>query len=296
MEKLTIKFPYVQEFLPTKRHKKPRRKELFDNINISIKEISKDNFPIAFIVHDSVSLYDGAKDYGDFSDDKYVGYKVCPREIRTFNGKLYQAVVIVHGAAISTLYEEPTSYITRCLEGFTRTLTPIYSFSEEITEKSVLLSNDKDERKKKIKKYSKEFIVCDGKVYCERSEPMYLIQTFGLGHNHGGTGFFIEGYYNSNIPARNYFNALQYKEAVEYGKKVATRRGDTESVERIGKFGNEDIYIEVLMPEMVKRNPNKEHGKGDAFSNDLEKIIEGTNSSFEAGLLCIMKTAQAMSN
>ena len=90
---------------------------------------------------------------------------------------------------------------------------------------------------------------------------MYVVNTFGLGHNHGGTGFFIEYHYNPNIPNINYFNALQRKEAIEYGKKVAAGRGDTDSIPGLG----DHEIIEVLMPEMVKRNPQKDHGGGNPF-------------------------------
>ena len=41
------------------------------------------------------------------------------------------------------------------------------------------------------------------------------------------------------------------------------------------------------MPEMVKRNPQKEHGDGDTFINSLENMINNTSSSMEAGLLAI---------
>ena len=46
-------------------------------------------------------------------------------------------------------------------------------------------------------------------------------------------------------------------------------------------MGEYDI-IEVLMPEMVKRNPEREHGDGDPFINSLESMIEKTESSAEA--------------
>lgn len=115
---------------------------------------------------------------------------------------------------------------------------------------------------------------------------MYVINTFGLGHNHGGTGFFIEYFYNDNIPAQNYFNALQREEAITYGKKVALGRGDDKSVDGMG---DHDI-IEVKMPEMVKRCPQKDHGDGDPFLNELEGIISHSDSIGEAGLLTVLTT------
>lgn len=46
--------------------------------------------------------------------------------------------------------------------------------------------------------------------------------------------------------------------------------------------------IEVLMPEMVKRNPIKDHGNGDEFTNSIEEMIERTDNVMEAGLLAMM--------
>ena len=51
-------------------------------------------------------------------------------------------------------------------------------------------------------------------------------------------------------------------------------------------MGDHDI-IEVLIPEMVHRNPQKDHGEGNSFLNSLENMISGTDSSTEAGLLAI---------
>lgn len=41
------------------------------------------------------------------------------------------------------------------------------------------------------------------------------------------------------------------------------------------------------MPEVVKVKPKKQHGNGDKFINDLEKVISKSDSAVEAGLLCI---------
>lgn len=76
---------------------------------------------------------------------------------------------------------------------------------------------------------------------------------------------------------------LLQDEAIAYGKSVALGRGDTESVDRLGKYGN----IEVVMPEMIKVNPNKQHDKGCEFMNMMESVISNSSSKNEAGILCI---------
>lgn len=251
--KINIKFPYVQEFLPSKRHKKVRKKEVFATTTIDIEEVASSDFPVAFVVHSPASVYENATKLSDFEDDKkWKGYIIYPREIRVYNETLYTGIHISSGAAISTAYENK-EYIEKAITSFSRFFTPIYNSSnEEIRKESILIKDDKEERISKIKKIAKDYIVCDNIVYKKTGEPRYVICTFGLGNNHGGTGFFIETSYNPNLPKKNYFNALQYNDAVEYGQKVAYERGDTDSISIIGKMGEEKIIIDVKLPEMVK--------------------------------------------
>lgn len=128
-------------------------------------------------------------------------------------------------------------------------------------------------------------ILVDGELYEQTAEPRYCINTFGLGHNHGGTGMFVEYHYNSNIRKDNYFSALDGDAAVEYANKVAARRGDTNDV---GKF---EKMIVVHMPELVKVNPKKQHGNGNEHINTMNDIVDGTNDPLTAGLLCLAMTA-----
>lgn len=128
-------------------------------------------------------------------------------------------------------------------------------------------------------------ILVDGELYEQTAEPRYCINTFGLGHNHGGTGMFVDYHYNSNIRKDNYFSALDGDAAVEYANKVAARRGDTNDV---GKF---EKMIVVYMPELVKIKPKEQHGNGNEHINAMNDIIDGTNDPLTAGLLCLAMTA-----
>lgn len=105
------------------------------------------------------------------------------------------------------------------------------------------------------RKEIRDFLLVDSELYKVTSEPRYVINTFGLGHNHGGTGMFCEYYYNPNISKESYFSALQGEQAVAYANKVAAGRGDTKDV---GKF---KPFIVCHMPELVKVKPNKQHSK-----------------------------------
>lgn len=286
--KIKVDYSYTQRFLPSKRHRKLRFREMKDTMVVNIKELTVDEFPVAFIVHELKDVYEGMKSYDDYENCKYE-HKMFAEEIRTYKGELRTPIRITHGTAISTLFED-CSYIIDNIEWWLR-LTKFNDFnsfpftdnSDEFNENSVIINDNKEEIKKHIKNMTKSYIYCDGKFWSVCGEPMYVVNTFGLGHNHGGTGMFIESHYNPNISSDNYFNALQRDEAIEYGKAIAARRGDTKSIEEIGKY----IDIEVVMPEMVKANPKKEHGKGDPFLNDIEDIVENSNDSLTAGLLCM---------
>lgn len=280
--KYNIKFWSVEKYLPTNRHRKLRERYVKNNVDVQIVEPSKKEFPIAFIVHDYQSIYDDAKTYDDF--DGSGDFRVFPEEIRTYNNKLYKPIRVSHGAAIS-LHFENLDYITKELEE----REPYCIQGEDFTEKSIIKDSNIEEKIKEIKEKSEKYVIYNNIVWKECGEPMYNINTFGLGHNHGGTGFFISYHYNPNISNKNYFNALQREEAISYGKQVALNRGDTKSLEGIGVEN-----IEVKMPEMVKRNPLLEHGEGDSFINKINAITEGSSSQLEAGLLSMAVLASEM--
>lgn len=271
-----IEFWCKEEYLPTKRHRKLRSRYVKKDMDVEIKEMEENEFPVAFIVHEYKTVYENAQTYVDF--DGSGDFRMFAEEIRTYDGNLYMPVRVSHGAAISLCFE-PLEYIKRSIENY----EPYWKGGINFTENSIIKKTDVDECKKFILNRSNRYVIFNNQVWKKCSEPMYVINTFGLGHNHGGTGFFIEYYYNDNIPNSNYFNALEREKAIEYGKTVAARRGDTKS---IGGMGDHEI-IEVLMPEMVKRNPKSEHGNGDPYINSLENIINETESSMEAGLLVV---------
>ena len=61
-------------------------------------------------------------------------------------------------------------------------------------------------------------------------------------------------------------------------------RGDTESV---AEFKAE---ITVYAPDLVKINPQRQHGEGDPFLNKLDAITEAAPDTLTAALLCIAAT------
>lgn len=84
---------------------------------------------------------------------------------------------------------------------------------------------NRDIRLKQLRQRAANYLLINGIVWQQTGEPRYCINTFGLGHNHGGTGLFVEDFYNPNIPNRNDFSALDGEKAVAYANEVAQRRG-----------------------------------------------------------------------
>ncbi len=118
-------------------------------------------------------------------------------------------------------------------------------------------------------------------IYERASEPRYAIVTFGLGHNHGGTGYFIENFYNPNISKNNYFNALEFDKMKERALEIANSRGDTKDISRIQESR---VKIEVHDPSVIKCNPQKNMVLAIRFLNSLEDVIQRKPGYFNRGL------------
>ena len=201
------------------------------------------------------------------------------------NGKFYKFCRGSYGAAISTAQTELKYVIADIKSDLYR--YSLYEKENLFSDKSVYISDNLSEIVDNMQARANKYISLDGELWKECGEPRYVVNTFGLGHNHGGTAMFIEEFYNSNISSKNYFNAVDRDKAITYAKETAIARGDTDSVKRIGKMEN----IEVLIPEFFKVDPEKEHGEGNAFLNLLEDMVTSSNNATEAGILVTLATA-----
>jgi len=254
---------YEENFLPTKRCRKEETRKLEKETIINVKEMLDKDIPIAFIIKSH-----------SWEGDDFIPMNI---EIRTYNGKLYQ-IKRFSEVACGAKGNMPIEYLKRML---TNGSNYCYENPKWNDESSIVTSSNFEKLKKQSQSKADNYFIFNGCVWKECDEPRYVINTFGLGHNHGGTGMFVEQYYNSNIPKSSYFTALQRKEAIEYADKVASVRGDTNDV---GKFNSADDII-VLLPEAVKCNPAIEAGDGDPFINNIESMINKTESSGEAAIL-----------
>ena len=275
---LGIKNYFRQTYIP-KGYRKEREHVLFTMEDVEIREPAETDFPVAFIVSDYGSVYNPEKDDTDFI--------LHDTPVRAHNGKLYKPYVDPSGHYTGRPYE--LSDLRAHLSGSYGHEGYVYKGKDYVPfdETARIVRDNRAEQAEEIRARAAEFLYFGNAIWEECSEPRYCIYTFGLGHNHGGTSLSIDWYYNDNISHERYFNALQREEAIRYGKETALGRGDTNYVDRIGKDDN----IRVLMPEMVKIDPDTQHGEGDPFLNSLYDITKKADSAGEAGVLAMLFTA-----
>lgn len=246
---------YEESYLPP-RCRKLRYRECEDFINVTLKEVDPAELQLAF------------------EDNSYSG----KGKIYFYCGKLWSKQKMWSGVeecGCKTALE----WLVWCHENCSAFFKSSYDreyYGEDTSREAVV---------KAARDSVKEYILVDGELYKITAEPRYEIDTFGLGHNHGGTGLFCEYCYNPNISNERYFSALQGEQAVAYANKVAAGRGDTKDVGRFKPF------IVVHMPELVKVKPNKQHGNGNALLNGMENIVQNSSSTTEAGLMCMLLAA-----
>lgn len=280
---LKVDFTYEEKYLRTSRCRKPLARTREGIYELAIKELAKAECPIAAVVHDMKSVYEGATTTADFEGNGE--YKMFAEPYRVHNGKFYKFCRASYGAAISTAQTELKYVIADIKSDLYR--YSLYEKENLFSDKSVYISDNLSEIVDNMQARANKYISLDGELWKECGEPRYVVNTFGLGHNHGGTAMFIEEFYNSNISSKNYFNAVDRDKAITYAKETAIARGDTDSVKRIGQMEN----IEVLIPEFFKVDPEKEHGEGNAFLNLLEDMVTSSNNATEAGILVTLATA-----
>lgn len=284
--KIDVKLWYNLQFLPTRRHRKSRTAVLSEMVDVEIREMTEETFPVAFIVKDYQSVYEGAKQRDDFKGNG--DFVIFPEEVRSDGTTLYTPERVGWGSAISTEFKKMD-----WLQNKLQLRNPCIPAANDLfSDKSIVIHSSFEDEKNRLQQKASDYVLYDGKIWSKCGEPRYVVMTFGLGHNHGGTALMLSYGYNPNISSKCYFSALKKKEALEAARSTAIRRGDSESVSEFDP-ANFKKDIEVLLPEMVKVNPSKEAGPGDPFLNELKVITEASESILEAGLLSILATKAA---
>lgn len=213
---------YEESYLPP-RCRKLRYRECEDYINVNLKEVAPEEMKLAF------------------EDNSYSG----KGKIYYYKGKLWSKVKMPNTNILDDL-EERGNEIKNALDYLIYCNSHCSSYFLFSWDREAGLDTSRESAIIIAKSGMKKYILVDGELYEQTAEPRYVINTFGLGHNHGGTGMFVEYHYNPNIDKDCYFSALDGKKAIEYANRVAANRGDTNDV---GRF--KELII-VYMPELVK--------------------------------------------
>ena len=245
--KVIIKDKYLRTFIP-KRCRKERQESVDITFPVTISESTPEDTPIAFIV----------REYGEF-----------PSIVRLYRGKLYRS----H-------FDYTCSYPNN-----DRTLhhiipldkTPWGRYLAAFPDTYGMPSLGKEETIAKARRKAKDYLIVEGELYQRCGEPYYHAVTFGLGRNHGGTGFFVRylpskghvrngNLYPSSCPAN------EREDAIRTALLIAYRRGDDQSYDHLLRGGNGDI--EVLIPEACKYAFPREYNKTYPMTEDERKAVD----------------------
>lgn len=222
---LTVTYSYVEQIVPP-RCRKPRPVRFDDGaVVLSIREVTSDQAPVAIIGHGT---------------DIATGANLKPVVYRWFDGRLWA--------------DGPISDCTR--RGSKPHVTPgpildLVSDSSVLSYSPLGIHCGVYEGKMAIADYLHtccyDWLMIDGQLHCPASEPMFVVMTFGMTGNHGGTALMTADVLNPNIRSEAYFSVLELEKATEYTLRIAGERGDTVKVNTDPGF-----QFEVLIPEAVQ--------------------------------------------
>ena len=241
-------------FLPSKRHSVPRYTQYKIKARFNVQRVHINDAKLVYRVSDHESLYKNATKIDDFRTGNGV-YKRLVTPIRMFNGRFFKPFKYYYGTAVSDKWYTITDFqkdlqtdiyyeVNRVNEqflrdnmhnGFCLQLKPYANLKDSNIQ---ILKYSDAEVFKKAQSECDQYIIIGNHVWKQVEQPRYFYTTFGLGNNHGGTGFFVSFIDDSCIDKNNakfYFMPEQLKEALDTVIKVATSRGDTESVKSIKK-------------------------------------------------------------
>lgn len=262
---IVLPYTYTAQVVPP-RCRKPRPERMTEKITVTVREVTAAEAPVAIIGRGQRL---GAK--------RHVHYAT---EYRWFGKKLYVR-----------------ERIQRYSHGPIRTQSAAqfvkdpYPFKYEKNDDHGY--NTRAEVRAEILGWARELLFIDGERWTVIDEPRYEILTFGLGHNHGigwGTTLGGRNHFNQNVSRDRYFRCDQYEQAVAEATRIATARGDTKALP-IAK--QRPTRYEILIPEAVRLNTRK-HGKGCAFINSIESMIEATSSPVAAAVGAVAILAKSI--
>jgi len=261
-----VLFTYTEESVPP-RCRKPRPVMFDGEIDVGIDRVDGLEAPVAI----------QSRGFRGFGEDR----RPFAVEYRWWRNKLWTAVrlrgTVPDGySARGTDWDHPE--FPDVLDVRTRAAYPWDSPCGV----SYYTAHSREAIERTIRECVEDNLVVDGVWHKTAGEPRYVVQTFGLGRNHGGTAVFADGGYNSNIPHHRYFSLFHRDEALALATRIATERGDDKS---LPMTVNGDPEFEILLPEAIQVRPSEQHGNGDPFLNSLDAITSTCGGSPIGGLM-----------
>lgn len=212
-------FSYSENYLPSKRHKKLRQRMLSETHTFELKFLDIEQFPKAFITHE-LHRQEQKRDEYYLSDHVRV-YRAC-------NDRVFRQVYACNHI------DEIQEYIRLRIHSFK------YNTDPEISKETIITH---------IQDYLDTFVITNTfEVWRETYEPIYEVrQDYARCMRNGKAVFIGEG---DSAPTPYRFNALQRDDAQAYCEQQANKEGAD-----VGPCA----HIEVLIPEMVKCDPQTEY-------------------------------------
>jgi hypothetical protein len=138
-----------------------------------------------------------------------------------------------------------------------------------------IVENSKAQAIEYLNEWAKHELIIDGIRHQPCSEPHYVVMTFGLGRNHGGTACMIDGTYDQSDCGSSVFSLLERDKAIENATKEATLREDSRSLP-IQPHGPD---WEILIPEAIQIKPLEQRFR--KFVGHIKTDKEGSSCEFE---------------
>lgn len=219
----TIKF--YEGYIPP-RCRKMRYKEVFKSVWVNIQETTFDSLKLAYI-------------------DLWNNW-----EVYYYNGKFYKrsffSFTFAYDNTITNALDDLIARRKKGSQYFAKTknlVSDFTNYSEYETKKDIV---------KRLKKEMSQYLIVDGVLYeMVIGKPYYIINTFGLGANHGGTALFVS---YSTAPKRMIreskgwaFSINDTEKAISTAIEIATNRRDTNFIDNIKK-----PKIDIKIPELFK--------------------------------------------
>lgn len=224
------------------------------SMEVEIKEMIEEKFPVAFVVHEMRYVDEAARYEKDFRRQEEK--KIFSEEIRTFRGRLFRPIRISFFSSVSRVYAP--------LKCISKKLSHVQYFREDydfFSDESVVVESDDAEQQEKIRKKAESFVVFNDAAWEECGEPAYRIFTecsdkkgaeieLKIVYFPSGEEFDLS--YLPEIP--NIFNALEGNRATARAEELAKELAE-EGMET--RLINKE-RIDVILPEMVRLEPEKE--------------------------------------